>query len=792
MTHDRRHRRGRSCLPRAALRGPAHSSLGSYWVSLSKDLRTLDGLGGKAAFYRDLLRLVLLACRADRALALEIDPALGTSQRALAHVYPQPTSAQQERLWAYVAGYVRSALREGVDVRLPQDLRDALDIASMLVVPAFRDKGVFAVVAVFSGASSPPLGADVEQLLHALASLFPDVANHVARRASSPAGAPRLLRLLKARGALRSAGRLCCVLDAATYLIERTGFADAVTFRALNVETGELEVIASSGRTCCDRMQDPVPASRCRAVGAATEGVVVQAGEGGEATCPLLRGPERTRRGQAVCVPVRVGREVAAVMEVWLPQGERLDATAMRLVEAVAEMAGKALAEASIHPSRGESDFRSSIIDTFAIVSKTSSDPAYVAATLLRALHAAVAFDVGAVVDCHDKHNDVAIVQLCSFHWTRPDNQTGRGAEMEADAEGGARAGAEAELEAVVEGLSTPGAPGTHLRCTVGDEDARAWVNQVMQMARPFSDGLSTKRLYLPDARWHVGLIVPLAVAGSVVAFLVLGRVESAGFSRGKLEFLESVREGLADLWDGLVRRTRPSWRAAEQAMAERIATLEQLAAGAAHEIKNPLSVIKGYLQVIQADPGTSDVTKKRIGRLFRQLDQINDVVEDFSQLVRPVTPELAPLSLTGMLEEVVEIVEAQASNIGVKIVRSYAEDTPEVMADGGKLQQVFLNLCRNSLEAMAPVGGGELRVSTRTSAEGRAVEIEFRDTGPGMTSEVMSRIFSPFYTTKKHGTGLGLTISMHIAKQHGGTIRAQSTPGAGATFTVVLPITQR
>ncbi len=708
-----------------------------------------------------------MACRADHALALDLDPALQALHHPFMYVYPEPALAKHERLWTYIAGYILSAVREGREVEIPRDLQDALDLASMLVVPAFSDNGISAVVAVFRGSSSPPLDADAEQVLHMLGSQFPDVARRAGRDADLLARAPRLLKVLQARGTLRSAGRLCCVLDAVALLVERAGLADAVLFRVLNQETGELEVIASSGHAWSDRAQDPVPASRCRAIRSVRAGDIM--GHAGGAVCPLLRGTKWIRGNEALCVPVQAGREVVAVLELWMPPGKTLDATGMRLVEAATEAAGEAFAEARLHSPGGEGDSGSALIDMFAVVSKTSSDPAHVAAALLEALHATTAFDVAVVADFHDGRENVMVLQSCLFPPTGPGEQPYQTAESGR--------------------LSAFKAPETGFGCVAGDPDAEAWARQMLERAKPFACGLGLERLYLPDARWQVGLVVPLAVAGSCVAVLVLGRAGSAGFSHGEIDFLEGVRDGLADLWDSLVRRTRPSWRAAEQAMAERIATLEQLAAGAAHEIRNPLSVIKGYLQVMQSDPGISDATKKRIGRVFHQLDQINDVLEDFSQLARPMTPEFTPLSLTGLLEEVLEIVEPQASNIGIKIVRSYAKDSPEVVADGGKMQQVFLNLCRNSLEAMAPEGGGELRVSTRTSPDGRTVEVEFRDTGPGMASEVMSRIFSPFYTTKKHGTGLGLTISLHIVKQHGGTIRVESAPGAGAAFTAVLPV---
>jgi len=770
VTCDRRPDRGHSCPRSAALSGLARPSRGSCWVPLAKDLFASEGLGGRSTFYRELLRVVVLTCRADHALVVEVDPAVLSTGRPFTHVYPQPASDRYEQLWAYVAGYVSSATRQGTRVELPRDLRDALDLESMLIAPVFGDDELLAAVAVFRGASSPPFEAEADQLLHALTDQLPDLARRIAHDAETCVRAPRLLRVLQARDMLRAAGRLCCFLDTAVLMLERAGLANAVLFRILNRETGELEVIASSGRPRSARANDPVPSSQCRTVALLRADVI----RGGArlVACPLLRGPKGYAEEEVFCAPVRCGPEIAGVLELWMPLGERLGEADMRLVEAVAGAISEAFAEAGINCSDTRGDSGSGLVDIFAAVTKTSSDPAHAAETLLRRLRTNVVFEVGALAERRDEAEDFVVVQSCSFPPAAPDNDPGH-------------PGKPGGLATFV----TPTALGNGPSYATGEPDAEAWVRQVLQNARPFGNALAIKRLYLPHARWQVALIVPLVSAGSVGATLVLGKTGNEAFSQVELDFLDGVRGGIADLWESMALRTRPSASAAQEAMAERIATLEQLAAGAAHEIKNPLAGRKGYLQVMQSDPTVSDATKNRIGRLFRQLDQISNVVEDFSQLAKPVTADLAPLSLAGMLEEVLEIVEPQASNIGITIVRAYAEGTPEVMADGGKLEQVFLNLCRNSLEAMAPAGGGELRVSTRTSADGRFVEIEFCDTGPGMSGEVMSRIFRPFFTTKKHGTGLGLTISMQIVKQHGGTIRVESAPGAGAVFTVVLPI---
>lgn len=787
MTSARRRDRGQPGVHRAVLPGAVRQPLELCWVPLSKDLLALDGPRDWVVLYRELLRIVVLASQADHALLVEVDATAVSAGRPVFNVYPEPASEGEGRLWAYAAGYIASAVREGDEARLPRDLKDALDIGSMVVVPVLVESGSCAAVAVFRGTSSPPFGPEASQLLQGLADQVPDVVRRATHDAEIRPRASRFMRLVQALGALRTAGRLCCLLDAAVLLLGRAGAGEAAVFRVFNPELGELEVVASSGRPRSPKATDPVPASRCRAItGLASSGMgrgvggVGVSGRGEWPRCPLLCSHKRHADDGVFCVPVRCGRDVVGVLELWMPLGEMPGEGDVRLVEAVATAIGRAFAEAGVvGGTTFESGPETDLVEKFAVVSKTSSDPAHVAKVLLTLLRAAVPFDVGAIAE---RLGDIdarefAVLQSCSFP-AAPGRANGGPEHHEAP---GGTVGSRAS------------APRGGIPQAVADgPDAEAWTRQVLQRAGMFGNAVGMRRLYLPHTRWQVGLVVPLTSAGSVGAVLVLGRTAADPFSQDELECLDGVREAIAELWENMALRTRPLADTAQEAMAERIATLEQLAAGAAHEIKNPLSVMKGYLQVMQSDESASEAIKNRIDRLLRQIEQIGAVVEEFAQIAKPLTGELAPLSVTGLLEEVLEVIEPQASNIGITIVRAYAEDTPEVMGDGGKLEQVFLNLCRNSLEAMAPLGGGELRVSTRTAEDGRFVEVEFRDTGPGMSAEIMSRIFRPFFTTKKHGTGLGLTISMQIVRQHGGTIRVESSPGAGATFTVVLPTAPR
>jgi len=152
--------------------------------------------------------------------------------------------------------------------------------------------------------------------------------------------------------------------------------------------------------------------------------------------------------------------------------------------------------------------------------------------------------------------------------------------------------------------------------------------------------------------------------------------------------------------------------------------------------------------------------------------------------MARPPKPTLVSEDVTAVLGSVLDFSREELERARVEVVRAFAPDTPPVLADEGLLRQVFLNLVRNSREAMPE--GGKLTVSTRGLE--REVEILFQDTGRGMTDAVLQRLFEPFFSTKEGGTGLGLSVSQQILQAHGGSLSCQSLPGQGATFVLSLP----
>jgi signal transduction histidine kinase len=236
----------------------------------------------------------------------------------------------------------------------------------------------------------------------------------------------------------------------------------------------------------------------------------------------------------------------------------------------------------------------------------------------------------------------------------------------------------------------------------------------------------------------------------------------------------------------------------------DRLAALGEMAAGLAHEIRNPLGAIKGAAQLLlpptpseEAPPATpAQEAHQFLSIIVEEANRLNKVVSQFLDYARPYRGEPAPLDVNEVVRKSAQLVTPPPLGEGgtppVDVVLALAEDLPRVRGDAEQLRQVFLNLAINAVQAMAQ--GGKLTISTslrkggRRGAPAQFLEVRFRDNGPGIPPGEIKNLFIPFYTTKEKGTGLGLPISQRIIENHGGTIEVRSRLGVGSTFTVVLP----
>ncbi|NOX97636.1 MAG: PAS domain-containing protein [Nitrospirae bacterium] len=223
---------------------------------------------------------------------------------------------------------------------------------------------------------------------------------------------------------------------------------------------------------------------------------------------------------------------------------------------------------------------------------------------------------------------------------------------------------------------------------------------------------------------------------------------------------------------------------------ADKLASLGRLAAGIAHEIKNPLSAMSINHQLLEEEVfSSSSLSRKRLLNYLNivgtETKRLEGIVQNFLRFAKPPPLELSQVNINRVLDGVLALIGQEAVEEGIKISKNYHEDLPRVQGDKEQLSQAFLNIVINSLQAMA--GGGQLTI--RTAKGPRHIELEISDTGRGIALQDQEKIFELYFTTKEGGTGLGLPITQRIIQEHRGWIGIESKPGEGTKFRVNLPL---
>ena len=234
-------------------------------------------------------------------------------------------------------------------------------------------------------------------------------------------------------------------------------------------------------------------------------------------------------------------------------------------------------------------------------------------------------------------------------------------------------------------------------------------------------------------------------------------------------------------------QRERESQVATRLAHVDQLASLGRLAAGLAHEIKNPLAGIQGALELLR-DEIPQGETHRLYGEMLEELKRVHDILQRLLESARPAPLRLASAALDRLLAETAELLRPSLRRLKVELVTETAEGLPPLHLDSAKIRQVLVNLIQNAAEAMPPEGGRVAVRATAFEAED-AVVIAVEDNGPGIPAEDLPRLFEPFFTTKFAGTGLGLSISKSLIGQHGGRIEVSSETDRGSTFLIVLPV---
>jgi len=232
---------------------------------------------------------------------------------------------------------------------------------------------------------------------------------------------------------------------------------------------------------------------------------------------------------------------------------------------------------------------------------------------------------------------------------------------------------------------------------------------------------------------------------------------------------------------------------------ADRLVLMGTLAAGLAHEIRNPLGGIKGAAQLLRRSVDEQSALRQYTDIMVREVDRVTRLIESLLNLSRPPELSLAPVNIHEILEDALLLESQTVGGGSVQIKKNFDPSLPPVRADRSQLMQVFLNLVKNAFQAMER--GGVLTVATRLETDfhirgkgtrrNRFIWVDIADQGSGIKESDLAHIFSPFFTTKNSGTGLGLATCYQIIKEHGGLIRVESTEGKGTTFKVSLVVAE-
>jgi PAS domain S-box-containing protein len=297
----------------------------------------------------------------------------------------------------------------------------------------------------------------------------------------------------------------------------------------------------------------------------------------------------------------------------------------------------------------------------------------------------------------------------------------------------------------------------------IGDDDISAFVRTVLENQESVMD-----REFTLD---HLG-------KDRILSCSVLPLVRD-GHIQGNILHVEDVTE----------RRNRE----ARLRRAENLASLTTLAAGVAHEIKNPLGSIGIHIQLVEKalkepEKMDSDKVQSYLAVVNEEVERLNKIVVDFLFAVRPMNVNLEERAMNSVVREVLEFVGHELQQAGIEIESLLAEDLPNLELDEKYLKQAIMNIVKNAMSAMPE--GGTLRVATQR--RGDQVELQISDTGVGMSEEVQQKIFEPYFTTRDYGSGIGLTLVYKVVKEHNADVTVRSQPEKGSTFTITFPVPQK
>jgi len=289
-------------------------------------------------------------------------------------------------------------------------------------------------------------------------------------------------------------------------------------------------------------------------------------------------------------------------------------------------------------------------------------------------------------------------------------------------------------------------------------------------------------------------LCIPLMVKGKLIGIFSLDNKMSGDmFTSEDLELLSTVANQAAIAIENA--KLYEEMREMEKSLhrADKLAALGTLASSIAHEIRNPLVSIKTFTQLVPRKFNSQEFLDKFQTIVPEELERMETILNQLLSFGRPSHPEFYPISVEEVIDSILVLMNTELSRSNIEVIKMYNKDIPKIMADGEQLKQVFMNVVLNAIQAMPE--GGSLKIITCIEPESMDgatsdfVAIRFEDTGCGVSEENLKNLFNPFFTTKDQGSGLGLSISHRIIREHNGHINVESRVGKGTTFTVKLPL---
>jgi two-component system sensor histidine kinase HydH len=300
-------------------------------------------------------------------------------------------------------------------------------------------------------------------------------------------------------------------------------------------------------------------------------------------------------------------------------------------------------------------------------------------------------------------------------------------------------------------------------------DDREELKRSFLSFATPLIESLKQKRRILEsevECPSSEGEPIPLSISASML-------ISDEAEDLGAVFILRDLRE-IRELQERVKR-------------SERLAALGSLAAGMAHEIRNPLSSIKGFAQFFLKKNPAGSVDHKYSKVMIKEVERLNRVITNLLDFARPKEPIREKASIDALLRHSLDLIQEHAGSKGIQVIEDIEEDIPQMALDRDQMTQVLLNIALNGLDAMEE--GGKLWLRCFRSKQGKLVIIEIEDTGHGIPKDELPMIFDPFYSTKKKGTGLGLAIAHRIIENHNGVLSVSTKRGSGTVFRIELPI---